>query len=156
VLYGYDGRYQQTPAIVPGKGYWVRASAGGKLILSSSPPAGTSSYLKIVATDELPPPPPDQALSPPHKIPQEFSLLQNYPNPFNPTARIAYALPRGEFVSLQIYNTLGQIVATLINENEDAGYKSVEFSMGSLPSGVYFYRLRAGAFTETRKMLLMK
>jgi hypothetical protein len=89
-------------------------------------------------------------------MPDEFSLAQNFPNPFNPTTRFAYALPTEEPVRLSIYNTLGQEVAILVDEPQTAGYKSVEFDASALPSGIYFYKLQAGAFTETRKMVLMK
>jgi len=100
------------------------------------------------------------------ELPQEFSLLQNYPNPFNPTTRIKYQIPDAGLVSLQVYNLLGEVVATLVNEEKSAGTYEVEFSAigGSasggnaytLPSGIYFYKLQAGSFVETNKMILMK
>jgi len=88
--------------------------------------------------------------------PAEFSLKPNYPNPFNPSTIIQYDLPQDGNVVLSVFNTLGQEVMTLVNEFEAAGYKTVEFTPGNLPSGVYFYRLQAGGFTEIKKMLLMK
>jgi hypothetical protein len=85
-----------------------------------------------------------------------FSLNQNYPNPFNPTTTIKYSIPEMSKVSLTLFNLLGEEVATLVNEEKVAGYYTVEFNASSLSSGVYFYRLQAGSFTETKKMVLMK
>ncbi len=102
-------------------------------------------------------------------VPHEFALAQNYPNPFNPVTMIRYQIPDvgaghiedpakgGELpVRLVIYNVLGQVVATLVDEVQKAGYKSVEWNASPLPSGVYFYKLDAGAFTDVKKMLLLK
>jgi|GEM_PF-4931020 len=89
-------------------------------------------------------------------IPKEFALGQNYPNPFNPTTVISYQLPVASYVTLKVYNMLGQEVATLINGMQDAGYKSVEFTAANLPSGIYTYRLTAGTFVEVKKMLMIK
>jgi len=85
-----------------------------------------------------------------------FSLAQNYPNPFNPSTNISYTVPSHQFVSLQVYDVLGRKVATLVNETKDAGTYSVRFDASSLPSGVYLYRLQAGSYSETKKLLLMK
>ncbi len=89
-------------------------------------------------------------------LPQRFLLEQNYPNPFNPTTQIAYELPSEEFVSLRVYNSLGQQVAVLVNERRSAGIYTVTFRAIDLPSGMYFYRLIAGEFQQTRKLLLLK
>ncbi len=89
-------------------------------------------------------------------VPEAFALSQNFPNPFNPVTTIMYTIPRTGMATLTVYDVLGQEVAVLVNGTVDAGTYSVPFNGAHLPSGVYFYRLRAGAFTETRKMLLLK
>ncbi len=89
-------------------------------------------------------------------IPSEYSLGQNYPNPFNPVTTITFSIPKEGLVTLKIYNTIGEEVAVALNEEREAGYHQVEFNAASLPSGVYFYRLQAGDFLETKKMILMK
>jgi len=89
-------------------------------------------------------------------IPTEFTLSQNYPNPFNPTTRIKYQIPDAGLVSLQVYNLLGEVVATLVNEEKPIGSYEVKFSSTGLSSGIYFYRLQAGDFNETKKMILLR
>jgi photosystem II stability/assembly factor-like uncharacterized protein len=88
--------------------------------------------------------------------PVGFGLEQNYPNPFNPSTTIRYSLPVKSHVTLTVFNTLGQQVATLVNEGEDAGYHQVRFDGSGLASGVYFYRLQAGTYVETKKLLLLR
>jgi hypothetical protein len=92
--------------------------------------------------------------------PQAFALLQNYPNPFNPSTRIQYSLEKATQVSLKVYNLLGLEVATLVNGRQEAGSYTVPFSTSkgtpSLSNGVYFYRLEAGSFVSTKKLILMK
>jgi hypothetical protein len=89
-------------------------------------------------------------------LPMMFALAQNYPNPFNPTTTIRYALPHSTYVTLTVYNTLGQQVAQLVNERQQAGYHDVIFHGDGLASGVYFYKLEGEGMVEIRKMLLMK
>jgi hypothetical protein len=94
------------------------------------------------------------------KAPQEFALLQNYPNPFNPSTRIQYSLEKAGMVSLKIYNVLGLEVATLVNAYQEANSYTVQFNSNEggldLSSGVYFYRLEAGSFVSTKRLILMK
>jgi photosystem II stability/assembly factor-like uncharacterized protein len=89
-------------------------------------------------------------------VPGRWSLEQNYPNPFNPTTTIRYALPQQSHVTLSVYNVLGQEVVVLVNEVEQAGYRSVTFDGSKLSSGMYFYRIKAGDFVQTRKLILVK
>ena len=97
-------------------------------------------------------------------IPTKFDLSQNYPNPFNPSTKIKYEIPSVTLrqvqsdilVTLKVYDVLGNKVATLVNEEKPAGNYEVEFNATGLPSGIYFYQLKAGNFVETKKMILMK
>jgi len=88
--------------------------------------------------------------------PSMFSLSQNYPNPFNNTTIISYQIPTYEFVTLKIYDLLGNEVKTLINENQKAGYNSIKFSAPEISSGIYFYKLTAGEYSSTKKFILLK
>ncbi len=89
-------------------------------------------------------------------VPRGFALLQNYPNPFNPVTQIAYGLPKGCWVKLEIYNLLGQRVATLVDEYQKAGQKSVSWYASDFASGVYFCHLEAGDFIQARRMVLLR
>jgi len=96
-------------------------------------------------------------------IPENFSLSQNYPNPFNPSTTIKFSIPsvtlsgvEGSRVQLKIYDVLGNEIATLVNEYRPAGMYNVQFTMNNLASGIYFYKLQAGSFFQTKKMILMK
>jgi hypothetical protein len=88
--------------------------------------------------------------------PNIFSLEQNYPNPFNPTTSIQYAINSRQLVQLKVYDVLGNEVVTLVNEQKEPGYYEVEFNATQFSSGVYFYRLQAGDFVQTKKMILMR
>ena len=89
-------------------------------------------------------------------VTKDYSLSQNYPNPFNPATLISFSIPNDEFVSLRIYDVLGREVAQIINERRSAGTYQVEFNGTALNSGVYYYTLTAGSYTETKKMLMVK
>jgi hypothetical protein len=104
------------------------------------------------------------------ELPVSYSLSQNYPNPFNPSTKIKFAIPTplnppfakggmakpGGFVRLTIYDALGKEIGSLVNEELKPGSYEVEFDGSNYPSGVYFYRLRAGDYTQTKKMILIK
>jgi hypothetical protein len=89
-------------------------------------------------------------------IPKEYNLSQNYPNPFNPTTKINYALPKTGLVTMKIYDITGREIKVLVNEVKQAGYYSIDFNGSSLASGVYFYRIIAGDFIVTKRMVLIK
>jgi hypothetical protein len=94
-------------------------------------------------------------------IPDKFILYQNYPNPFNPTTTIKFKLPKSGFTTLRIFDLFGKEIATLINENLNSGTYEVKFSTDelkdkSLASGIYFYQLKSGKYSEMKKMILLK
>jgi hypothetical protein len=95
-------------------------------------------------------------------VPLSFKLEQNYPNPFNPTTKIKYSIPSSTetrhalSVQLKIYDILGRELATLVNETKAPGNYEIEFNATALPSGVYFYTIKAGSYMDTKKMVLLK
>jgi photosystem II stability/assembly factor-like uncharacterized protein len=91
-----------------------------------------------------------------HEAPSNFTLWQNYPNPFNPTTVITYLIPTKGLVTLDVFDLLGRMVKTLVNERQNAGEHSANFNAENLPSGVYFYRLSVPGFSTTKKLLLVK
>ena len=104
---------------------------------------GTFSYSDVVNVDVT-------------SLPIQFELAQNYPNPFNPSTTIKFSIPQSSNVTLKIFNTLGQEVSTLINQNMESGVHTINFDASQLNSGIYFYRLDADQFSQVRKMTLIK
>ncbi|MFI5252196.1 MAG: T9SS type A sorting domain-containing protein [Bacteroidota bacterium] len=171
-FFGYHRHYVTSDTIFPGNGYWVKVDRAGKLVLDTSSSSAVSavmsksynSRIKIMPSSETPPPPPEiQSGDTPAQLPETYVLGQNYPNPFNPTTVINYQLPDESYVRLALYNVLGQEVRLLVNQPEQAGYKSIQFDANNFSSGIYFYRLDATSvndpskhFSQTRKMLLIK
>ena len=94
--------------------------------------------------------------NPKNPLPTEYRLEQNYPNPFNPSTTISYAIPTRSHVTLSVFNTLGQIVAELVNGEKEAGLYNVTFDASGLASGVYLYRMQAGSFVQTKKLVVLK
>jgi photosystem II stability/assembly factor-like uncharacterized protein len=90
------------------------------------------------------------------EIPKLSSLSQNYPNPFNPTTNIIFDLPKSGFTKISVYDAIGRLITTLLNQDLRAGSYKVDWDASNYPSGVYFYKLEAGDFTETKKMILLK
>jgi hypothetical protein len=90
------------------------------------------------------------------ELPTDYKLEQNYPNPFNPSTTIKYSLPQNSRVQLRIYDILGNLVETLVDDNQNAGVYTVDFDGSNLSSGVYFYQLITPQFKQTKKLILMK
>ena len=90
------------------------------------------------------------------RIPDSYKLNQNYPNPFNPSTNIEYSIPSESFVELKVYDVLGNEIASLVNEQQQAGVYRADFTANNLSSGIYFYKLQAGNFIETKKMVLLR
>jgi hypothetical protein len=163
-FFGYFNGYTIADSIIPGRAYWVRVNQSCKLILSSSLVTVSLNRIQIIPGVEQPPPVPDDLVNSSSKgLPRKFTLDQNYPNPFNPTTSIRYQLPVSAAIKLRVYNTLGQVVATLFDGIQDAGYNEARWNAESVTSGVYFYKLEAvsindmqRSFTQVRKMVLMK
>jgi len=133
--------------------YSVQQTADGGYILAGFTYALGSNYgdfylVKLGAESSVPP----ISLS----LPQHYSLHPNYPNPFNPSTRIAYDLPSPSPVTLEVFDLLGRSVFSLAKGTHSAGSYSILFDGSALPSGLYFYRLQAGTFTQTQKMILLK
>ncbi len=157
-FYDYSNGYTSGDSLYPGKGYWVKTSSNGMLYLNSSLVSSQSSFgkIKIMLKSEVPPLPPEQISDHTTTMPSAYSLEQNFPNPFNPSTVISYSLPVSGMVRLRVYNILGEEVASLVDEVQDAGYKSVTFDASGLTSGLYYYKLVASDFVDVRKLLLVK
>lgn len=137
------------PQLLPSRTYWWSAAVSDGMAEVASLDTFT-----FTTSDSILPV--KEETFPQSQIPNQVILSQNYPNPFNPSTVICFQLPVSSFVTLKVYNVLGEEVATLVNEMEGAGYRTVEFDASKLPTGVYLYRLVAGEFTETKRLMLMK
>jgi hypothetical protein len=158
--------YQLSLAVLPG--HMISESAG-TLYIRPWIPLTTSDRIFFTMPGSMPPPPPPPPPPPcdttqgpcpppppPPDIPTVYALIQNYPNPFNPGTIIRYDVPEEVDVHLTVFNTIGQKVQTLVNEHKRPGRYSAVFDGSALPSGVYFYRMQAGSFVETKKLLLLR
>ncbi len=154
-FFGYNNGYEMTDSIRPGFGYWVKATQSGQLILSSGTGIISANRIRIDPTGDLPPAPPvfEQRSG---QRPKTYALEQSYPNPFNPTAIVHFELPNDAKVMLKVYNVLGEEVATILDEVRPAGRYDVRIDGSSWPSGLYFYRLTSGKFSQSMKMILAK
>lgn len=147
-----DGKEYVRAGYVDGKGtttekqsysYIDNITSSGKCYyrLKQTDYDGTFSYSNVVEVSS---------------IPLNYNLSQNYPNPFNPTSTIGFGIMEKGNVRMSILNILGEEIRVLLNEEKEAGYHSIDFNASDLPSGIYFYRIQAGNFIDTKKMLLLK
>jgi hypothetical protein len=162
-FFGYNNSYYDADSLEPMRAYWVKVNQDGKLILSSLRTIAALNRIRIIPSSEFPPYPPPMENNQVENIPQGFILEQAYPNPFNPSSTIKYQLPVESRVTLKIYNLVGQLVTTLIDEIQGAGYRSVTWNAMNVPSGMYFYIIeattlsdRSQSFTEIKKIILLK
>jgi len=123
-------------------------------VISGTPDGGDTGTGDI--WEFTPPKSPFDAVETSCELQEHFGLEQNYPNPFNPTTVIRYQLPAAASVTLAVYDVLGREVTVLVNDRRDAGVHEVQFDGANLASGVYLYRLSAGGFSSTRRMLILK
>lgn len=142
----------------PGSLFWCSTSADGSTVFASGKavPArifgnGGEAYNIFIDTNDAP-----LGIPVNNPTPLSYNLSQNYPNPFNPSTQITYDIPKEGFVNIIVYDVLGREVSTLVNKVEKAGSYSVTFDAGNINSGVYFYKISADGFTETKKMILIK
>jgi len=121
-----------------GKNFWIDSANVNGIIFSdiSSDFTGITEFKEPIGTN--------------------YILLQNYPNPFNPTTTITYSLPKSTFVTLKVYDIIGEEIAELVNEKKDSGTYDVTWNAQNIPSGVYFYKITAGEYSKTIKMILLK
>lgn len=157
-FFGFDGSaYKKVDTLKPGYGYWVKVNQAGNLVLQSGSSLPAGSRIRIWPISEMPPSPPDrESAGAVPVMPERFALGQNYPNPFNPVTSIGYHLPIDGPVSIRLYTLLGQEIITLVDRFEKAGIHQIEFDGSHLTSGIYYYRMTAGGFIETKKLILMK
>jgi hypothetical protein len=162
-FYGYQGLYVQSDTVFPGKAYWVKVNQPGYFILSSVVAKNSFKKIKITPSSETPPPPPGGEATVTKEIPTDYLLEQSYPNPFNPSTRISYTLPVDSKVTLRIFDMLGREIVTLVQAEQNQGYRTVEWNAAGYTSGIYFYKLEAVSvadpnkvFTDIKKMVVLK
>ena len=151
VYWGHTGGFYGCKTML----YFCPSEDWGAIILTNGEPSGgvmTYIYRMLYYYDHLPSIISEES----DYILKHYSLSQNYPNPFNPATTIKFGVPVKSSVVLKVFNSLGEEVAQLVNEEKPAGTYSLEFDATNFPSGVYFYQLRAGSFVETKKMILLK
>jgi hypothetical protein len=156
-VFGYDGGFFREDTLRPGRGYWIRLDQPGQLIIDTSPPPSGKSGIRISASADGPPPPPQgEGLPVKPAVPDRAALFPNYPNPFNPSTTIRFQTPADGEIRLEVYNAIGERIAVLVDGSHPGGYHSVAWNASLFPSGIYFVRMTAGTFHQTRNMLLVK
>jgi hypothetical protein len=157
-FFGYEAGYYNAASIEPGRGYWVKVSADGSLVLSSGPAAPASTRIVMREIEETPPLPPGPFDDPAGGglAPRGFALSQNYPNPFNPVTTIGYSLPAAGRVRLVVMNILGEEMAVLADGIQEAGEHAVTFDASGLPGGVYIVTISSGEYTASKKVMYLR
>ena len=145
----YDGDVNNAAVTDPTKWRYITSTVNN-IHMFHAEPLDNATLLKL-GFSRIP-----TAVKESNELPMEFSLSQNYPNPFNPTTNIKFSLPKGSHVTLSVYDVLGKIVATLVNEDKSAGTYEVDFNASKLSSGIYFYQIVTPNYSATKKLLLMK
>src|SRR4030095_1026330 len=155
INFGQDAQFD-----VDGMSYWAAYTSGPQLRIIDTT-TGSSTFVCVVPGTQAEAiatiPSGLTAIEPTGTvIPQDYFINQNYPNPFNPSTKIKFGLPENNNVKLTVYDVLGKEVSLLVNEFRQSGTYEIDFDGTNLPSGLYFYKLEAGEFTQTKKMLLIK
>ncbi len=136
--------------ISPGTGNGSYAINLANLIFNEGNPIGLITNGYIIVTN------PTDVREYRSGVPNQFALSQNYPNPFNPSTMIRYDLPKSEQVVIKVYDIVGREISTLVDSRQEAGFKEVQWNASNLPSGIYFYRISAGNFSDVKKMMIVK
>lgn len=164
--YAWDAetqQYQSVTSLERGQAYWISVAQSCSLTVGQTNVDGKCSS-RVMSQEQfvaifgdIPAPPQTNTLvAEQQDIPNDFRLLQNYPNPFNASATIRFGVPQASRVTIQLYNMSGQQVMTLLDSYMQRGHHSVTVDASALPSGIYLYRLRAGNFSEMKKMILLR
>jgi len=156
-FFTFTGTYSTVDTIVPARACWVKVLNAGELYVSSAPGAKASAgTIRVVPMNEFPPSLPTEDQSHLLHLPDHFSLAQNFPNPFNPETRFEFQISEFALVNLNVYDVLGREVASIVHELLAPGVYTRSWNAGTLPSGIYYYRLTAGKFIESKKLLLLR
>jgi len=149
---------EPSPTLIPGSnvrfGDYIDLDYAGKRLVPVWTDERAGGFNQEIFTSEIDELLPVSGTS--GNLPAEFSLNQNYPNPFNPNTRLSFSLPRATELKIEIYSAIGTLIKTIASGNYPAGNHSINFNAGALSSGVYFYKLTAGEFSQTRSMILVK
>ena len=151
-------KHSENPVLSPSPGEWdgLKVECSSVKLIGDSLLwmwySGNGSFLQMgLATSSL-----VSSVEQETTLPTKFSLEQNFPNPFNPSTKIKYSIPQSSYVAVKVYDVLGNEIETLVNEEKPAGTYEVTWFAENLPSGVYFYKMTGGNYSETKKMLLLK
>jgi hypothetical protein len=152
-LVDFNGTVVDTVNPTTTNPFVLTAPGSGKYLVNAGYKKPTRTWDSVTVDIDVASIYPDQD---PNGLIRSFKLSQNYPNPFNPSTMIGFFLPKSEFVILKIYNFLGQEVTTLVSERLAAGQYEYDWDASGMASGIYLYRIQAGDYVESRKMVLMK